>query len=354
MAIVEKSGLSDNGWLQTMYDIRSTWVPAYVNHVFSARMSSSQRAESGHAFYMRFVSKENSLLDFMVQFNRAVTRQRHLELMEDHVDINEKPNFNSPFEMADQMARVYTHTCFKEFYNQLKECCNYKFELLRENDKYMVYKPGYHADIFWHFFIFIKLVDKLHDQYILKRWTKSAKSDFVFDCAGVEITDNKNLLARRSKLCQYAVDVIDKIMGNEEASNMFIDSLETILEKYKSMGVDGDIVKTPIVPGKKSLPSQHVYNEPVQVRAKGCGKRLKGGKEKAKLKAKKKADSIGRFCHGCKKHGQLHDKRNCPELEDKANCPNLQNGFPLDKKDENVNVSSTDDDDDDYYYSPTE
>ncbi|KAK9940526.1 hypothetical protein M0R45_017183 [Rubus argutus] len=209
--------------------------------------------------------------------------------------------------MADQMARVYTHTCFKEFYNQLKECCNYKFELLRENDKYMVYK----------------------------------------------ITDNKNLLARRSKLCQYAVDVIDKIMGNEEASNMFIDSLETILEKYKSMGVDGDIVKTPIVPGKKSIPSQHVYNEPVQVRAKGCGKRLKGGKEKAKLKAKKKADSIGRFCHGCKKHGQLHDKRNCPELEDKANCPNLQNGFPLDKKDENVNVSSTDDDDD-YYYSPTE
>nr|XP_011468636.1 PREDICTED: protein FAR1-RELATED SEQUENCE 5-like [Fragaria vesca subsp. vesca] len=137
--IVENSGLSDNGWLKIMYDIQSTWVPAYVNHMFSAGMSSSQRAESGHVFYKRFISKENTLIDFMIQFSRAVTRQRHMELIEDHVDINEKPNFDSQFEMADQMARVYTHECFKEFYAQLSQCCNYRFELSHENDTYMVY-----------------------------------------------------------------------------------------------------------------------------------------------------------------------------------------------------------------------
>ncbi|KAF7148303.1 hypothetical protein RHSIM_Rhsim03G0118800 [Rhododendron simsii] len=52
--------------------------------------------------------------------------------------------------------------------------------------------------------------------------------------------------------------------------------------------------------------SQHSFKESLQVRAKGCGKRLKGGKEKASKKS--------RNCHGYGLAGQSHDKRNCPKL----------------------------------------
>ncbi|KAF7151584.1 hypothetical protein RHSIM_Rhsim02G0163800 [Rhododendron simsii] len=55
-----------------------------------------------------------------------------------------------------------------------------------------------------------------------------------------------------------------------------------------------------------SLISQISLKEPLQVRAKGCGKRLKGGKEKA-VKNRRK-------CNGCGLTGQSHDKRNCPKL----------------------------------------
>ncbi|KAL6211492.1 hypothetical protein ACLB2K_016717 [Fragaria x ananassa] len=373
--IVESSGLSDNGWLKTMYDIRSTWVPAYVNHMFSAGMSSSQRAESGHAFYKRFISKENTLIDFMIQFSRAVTRQRHMELIEDHVDINEKPNFDSQFEMADQMARVYTHECFKEFYAQLSQCCNYRFELSHENDTYMVYTAlrkkmenpkgrvityakdsdfvscsckkfemaGIPCRHILTFLIFIRLVDTLPDQYILKRWTKSIKDETVLDDAGVEITDNRDLLARRSRLCQYAVEVIDKIIGSEEASALFLDSLKDVLDKHNHKMADGEDVNFALVPfEQKCLPSQHIYNEPVQVRAKGCGKRLKAGKEKGRLKAAKKANGKGRFCHGCKKHDQQHDKRNCPELKNINGIPIAQTGeFASDPSTDDEEYSST-------------
>ncbi|KAI8568306.1 hypothetical protein RHMOL_Rhmol02G0188100 [Rhododendron molle] len=44
-----------------------------------------------------------------------------------------------------------------------------------------------------------------------------------------------------------------------------------------------------------------------QVRAKGCGKRLQGGKERAVNKKSRK-------CNGCGLTGQSHDKRNCPKL----------------------------------------
>ncbi|XP_004305996.1 PREDICTED: protein FAR-RED IMPAIRED RESPONSE 1-like [Fragaria vesca subsp. vesca] len=234
--IVENSGLSDNGWLKIMYDIQSTWVPAYVNHMFSAGMSSSQRAESGHVFYKRFISKENTLIDFMIQFSRAVTRQRHMELIEDHVDINEKPNFDSQFEMADQMARVYTHECFKEFYAQLSQCCNYRFELSHENDTYMVYTA------------LRKKMENPKGRVI----TYAKDSDFVscsckkFEMAGIPY--NRDLLARRSRLCQYAVDVIDKIIGSEEASALFLDSLKDVLDKHNHKMADGEDVNSAVVP----------------------------------------------------------------------------------------------------------
>lgn len=39
--IVENSGLNEDTWLQSIFNIRSKWVPAYVNHIFSCGMSSS-------------------------------------------------------------------------------------------------------------------------------------------------------------------------------------------------------------------------------------------------------------------------------------------------------------------------
>ncbi|KAK2659395.1 hypothetical protein Ddye_005928, partial [Dipteronia dyeriana] len=53
MEIIDKSKLVDNGWLQSMYEIRLKWVTLYLNHVFSTGMSSSQRVESSHAFFKR-------------------------------------------------------------------------------------------------------------------------------------------------------------------------------------------------------------------------------------------------------------------------------------------------------------
>ncbi|XP_058189345.1 uncharacterized protein LOC131306931 [Rhododendron vialii] len=69
----------------------------------------------------------------------------------------------------------------------------------------------------------------------------------------------------------------------------------------------------------------HGLKEPLQVRAKGCGKRLKGGKEKAAKKARR--------CHGCGLTGQSHDKRNCPKL--------------LSTSSQNARLNDKDEDDDD-------
>ncbi|XP_073124621.1 protein FAR1-RELATED SEQUENCE 5-like [Henckelia pumila] len=100
--------LEGNDWLQLMYDLRKKWVPAYLNHVFVAGMSSNQRSESSHSFFKRYVSKKNSLVDFIIRFNRALKHQRHNELVSDHVDRNECPKIKGNLPMEHQMVKVYT------------------------------------------------------------------------------------------------------------------------------------------------------------------------------------------------------------------------------------------------------
>ncbi|KAL2486994.1 Protein FAR-RED IMPAIRED RESPONSE 1 [Abeliophyllum distichum] len=95
--------LGSNEWLSSMYEICSRWVPAYVKHVFTTGMTSSQRFESDHSFLKKYVDKKNSLTDFITCFNRALAHQMHVELVANHIDINEKPMVYSVSMMENQM-----------------------------------------------------------------------------------------------------------------------------------------------------------------------------------------------------------------------------------------------------------
>nr|XP_011462987.1 PREDICTED: protein FAR1-RELATED SEQUENCE 5-like isoform X2 [Fragaria vesca subsp. vesca] len=362
--IVEKSGLSDNKWLESIYEIRSSWILAHVNnHCFSAGMSSSQRAKSQHSFFKNYVSQSNSLVEFMVQFKRGLLHQRHYELEEDHINIEEKAKTVMSLEIEDHMAKVYTHKLFYEVQEQLKESFKYKLELLRENETPCVCKAvrknidtcksrelTYEKDSDfvscscrkWEseglpcrhvlsYLIKIQDVDKLPIQYILKRWTKKARQSLVLDSDGGEITDTETLLARRTKLFQHATDAIDKAIVSDEASQLLMDSLDAFLENFKSLNIGNESGQSTVVLETETVTIQHVFNEPDQVREKGCGRRLKKGREKRKVKAK---DSQGKKCHGCGLYGQSHDKRNCPTLL----------GKPAISKDWDLSSSSIDED----------
>lgn len=337
--VIKKSeSLKENDWLNTIYGIRSKWIPSYVNHIFSAGMASSQRAEISHAFFKRYVSKNNSLMDFVTRFSRALKRQRHKELNLDHKDINEKPELKTLWLIEQQMAEIYTNTIFYRFQKDLWKSMIFVLEIIRETENQIVYKVQKANDKnsrarelvkdkdsdyvtcscrkfeseglpCKHLLAYFNKNQNLPDKYILRRWTKAAKFDRVLDESGMELKDvsDTSLLMRHTRLFQLASNVIDDAVLSEEASDMLRENLELMHTKIKLMRKGG-------VATKSIIPSQQVFNDPCQVRAKGCGKRLKGGKEKAYDKGKEKAQDKGRQCHGCGLVGQSHDKRNCPTL----------------------------------------
>lgn len=184
-------------------------------------------------------------------------------------------------------------------------------------------------------YLFRMQIRELPTEYILQRWTKTAKAGRVMDDLGSGVREicNSSLLVRRQGLFQLACTVIDDAVLDEEESEVVREGLESTQKKLALMRIsrtEGGMshIEVPLSLGSQvpfSLGSQHNLKEPLQVRAKGCGKRLKGGKEKA-VKNKRK-------CNGCGLTGQSHDKRNCPKL--------------MSMSSQDVRLSADDDDDDD-------
>ncbi|XP_020262730.1 protein FAR-RED IMPAIRED RESPONSE 1-like [Asparagus officinalis] len=342
-------------------ELRSRWIPAYVNHIFSADMSSSQQAESGHAFFKKFVSKNNSLVDFMVQFGRGLVRQRHEELMADHKDVIENPKLRINHDFLEQMVDIYTNEIYYKFEAEVCDSFNYKLQFVRATDNQSVYQIQrkklatskvreivYDKDLdlvscsckkfesgripCTHIISYLMKIDAeiLPDKYILKRWTKSAKLGTVYDDKSMQISPDNSYLLTRSQFIQSSLELVDKSLVCEETKKIFTDGVHIINEQIdqflSSHMVSGRTVVKSFTEKSNQMSSnfmddgtsvqdsctfQNSFNEPDQVRAKGCGKRLKGGKEKAMGRAKNKKD---RRFHGCGKVGQSHDKRNCPAL----------------------------------------
>ncbi|XP_004293183.1 PREDICTED: protein FAR-RED ELONGATED HYPOCOTYL 3-like [Fragaria vesca subsp. vesca] len=265
--VVERSSISDNGWLQSIYDIRASWVLAYCNHIFSAGMSSSQRAESCHSFFKKF------------QLMREDDNQR-VYMVKKRSDQIQK----------DRKIAYDKHT-------DLASCTCKKFE-----------SEGIPCRHILGYLLKVQEVDQLPAQYISNRWTKVANVDVVKDLDGLEIIDTNALVVKRSKLFHHASLVSGKVLTSpDEAQTIFIEALDNVLDKLKQMQASSS--ESARIGKKLPTDLQHRYNEPTEVKAKGSGKRLKKTKEQAKRKR-----STTRKCHECGLYGQSHDKRICPTL----------------------------------------
>ncbi|TXG53814.1 hypothetical protein EZV62_019070 [Acer yangbiense] len=73
------------------------------------------------------------LISFKSKSGGAITHQRHVELIADYVDINEKPMLKLPHEMENQMSEIYTRKMFYEFQDEFWESFFYNVELSNES-----------------------------------------------------------------------------------------------------------------------------------------------------------------------------------------------------------------------------
>ncbi|XP_058216504.1 protein FAR1-RELATED SEQUENCE 12-like [Rhododendron vialii] len=126
----------------------------------------------------------------------------------------------------------------------------------------------------WHMLAYFcrMQMEDLPNEYILRRWTKSAKAMRVRDDLGSgmkEICDT-SLLDRRYRLFQLASTLIDEAMVIEDGTEFVVELLSSGHKKMcdmKKVSQDGErsAIQVPNI-------RDHCLKEPLQVRANGCGK----------------------------------------------------------------------------------
>ncbi|BBN70455.1 hypothetical protein Prudu_1478S000500 [Prunus dulcis] len=296
--VVTKACLTDHPWLSSIL---------YVIQFFAAGMSSSQRAEGSHGFFKQYISRRNSLMDFIIRFERALSHQREKELVADHVDAFEVAQCILPMPMNKQMATLYTRTMFQKFEQELIQSTTCFLELKTEDASKVVFNVSERKN--WE----TRVAEVVEENYEI---------GLVSNANGNEIKDSADpgLLIKRSTMSRLASDVVEDALMSEEGCELLSETLKSLQVKLKLLK-DG-----PSNNEVEGSSSQTQYmKDPKRVRCKGRSKGVTGAKEKA----------MKRGIRHCRECGHIgHDRRQCPRNLNTPTSPsNNDESTPIDRSD---------------------
>lgn len=207
-SLVDKYDLNENSWLQLLYHIREKWVPVYHKHIFTAEISATQRPESLSKFFEKYFNTKTTLPVFASLLEHALAGWHDRESLEDLASSFTRPILKTPSNMLKQVSDIYTRTVFDIFQEEFVESLGYYVDKVEDGvvSKYNVAKdedvettcsviydsPAKRTScscckfetsgiLCRHILRVFLTVDvrSLPEYYILKRWTKDAKTAFV-------------------------------------------------------------------------------------------------------------------------------------------------------------------------------
>ncbi|KAI4323665.1 hypothetical protein L6164_023252 [Bauhinia variegata] len=252
-SLLDKYDLQKNEWLQSVYNARQQWAPVYFRGTFFASLSLNHGVSS---FFDSYVNQRTTIPFFFKQYEIALEHSLEKEIEADNDTICITPVLKTPSPMEKQAAHLYTKKIFAKFQEELVETFVYTANNIEGNrvvSKYRVVKYEHdhkayivtldHSElkancscqmfeysgilcrhILTVFTVTNVLTLPLH--YILKRWTRNAKSstepdEHIPDARGIE-----TLTARFNSLCRESIKLAEEGAVGLETYNAAMSALK--------------------------------------------------------------------------------------------------------------------------------
>ncbi|KAG2390608.1 hypothetical protein LR48_Vigan338s000200 [Vigna angularis] len=241
-SLLERFCVMDNEWLQSMYNARQHWVPVYLRDSFFGEISSNEVNESLNFFFDGYVNSSTTLLGLVRQYEKAVSNWHERELKADYETTNSSPVLKTPSPMEKQAASLYTRKIFMKFQEELVETLanpatkiddsgtitTYRVAKFGENQKSHVVtfnsfetKASCSCQMFEYSGIICrhilavfraKNVLTLPSQYLLKRWTRNAKTGTLLEEHASELpsSSRESITVRYNNLRQEAIKYVEE------------------------------------------------------------------------------------------------------------------------------------------------
>ncbi|XP_015577555.2 protein FAR-RED IMPAIRED RESPONSE 1 isoform X2 [Ricinus communis] len=255
--LAQRFSLRDDIWFQSLYEDRQRWIPVYTRDKFLAGISTTHRSESICSFFDKHMQRKTTLKELLEQQKLILRDKIEEEAKADFETWHKQPGLKSPSPFGKQMAALYTHAIFKKFQVEVLgvvachpkkesedgETKTFKVQDFEENQDYVVLwnETAPYFSCSCHLFEFsgflcrhvliVMQMSGMHSipsQYVLKRWTKDAKSRETMREESDKIDSR---VQRYNDLCRRAFKLGDEGSLSQESYNIAFTALEEALRK---------------------------------------------------------------------------------------------------------------------------
>ncbi|KAL6659356.1 hypothetical protein ACP70R_003396 [Stipagrostis hirtigluma subsp. patula] len=209
-SVIIKHGFRNNELLQSLYDIRQQWAPAYTKKSFYPTKLLLQTCENIDKVIEKHFSCKTQLRVAVWQLRQAISSMFETEVQADYLTMFQMPALSTASPMEKQGHSIFTSTIFGIFQGQFVKSFGYHAERLEDEMIHKYHVTVYEGDEETHTVSFnpdqstvqcscclfescgilcrhalrvfiIEGVRALPKAYILKRWTKHAKNITTLD-----------------------------------------------------------------------------------------------------------------------------------------------------------------------------
>ncbi|XP_058212308.1 protein FAR-RED ELONGATED HYPOCOTYL 3-like isoform X1 [Rhododendron vialii] len=249
--LVDRFELKENEWIQSLYEDRTHWAPTYMRDIFLAGMCLAQRSESVNCFFDKYMHKKTTVQEFLKQYEAILQDRYEEEAKADSDTWNRQPVLKSPSPFEKHVSGLYTHAVFKKFQTEVlgAVACHPKRERQEGTTttfRVQDFEKNQDFTVTWNEKSEVSCVCRLFEfkgflcrhalivlqicglstipcQYILKRWTKDAKSR----CLTGESSEHvQSRVQRYNDLCQRAMNLGEEGSLSQDSYNFALRGLE--------------------------------------------------------------------------------------------------------------------------------
>ncbi|GJX55469.1 FAR1 DNA binding domain, zinc finger, SWIM-type, MULE transposase domain containing protein [Tanacetum coccineum] len=344
--------LDDNKWLQDMFDIRESWIPAFLrDELMAGLMRTTSRSESENHFFGKWTSPHLTLVEFLSHYDTAIEYQRYIERKNDHDSRYKNPKLKTDLQMEKEASTFYTRTVFfdvqDEIYASYSHCMSVnvvqvdnaeKYSIrdmqaenrIRGDNNFVVYQVDFcksemeiecsckHYEAYGllcrHIFYVLRMnnIKEFPRKYLNKRWLKNAKP---FNAAVRRIVGGSYSILESEVFDLYEIfeSTIDRLVHDMDKLKIYKEQMKDLLNKAK--------IDVPTVPKLNSKdvfsamlgvkePTSKTIGNPDQSSNKGTGVHSRW---KSKAEIEKEAAKNSEKRRTCSKCGNKegHNSRTC-------------------------------------------
>ncbi|VVB09574.1 unnamed protein product [Arabis nemorensis] len=260
-SIIRRYYLEDNDWLQSIYNVRHQWVPVFIRDTFYGELYADEGSNMLNSFFQGFVDASTTMQMLIKQYEKAIDSWREKELKADYEAANSSPIMKTPSPMEKQAASIYTRAAFVKFQEEFVETLANPANRISDSGTrttYRVAKFGevhkshtvnfdscemkancscqmfeYSGIICRHILAVFraKNVLTLPSRYLLRRWTKEAKTRGTEEQPVFSNSCQESLSVSYDSLRQEATKYVEEGAKSIQIYKVAMDALDEAAKK---------------------------------------------------------------------------------------------------------------------------